>query len=520
MTIRFNIRHAADYGEEVMLHVVVDDNGERRTAAVCMATSDGLSWTYCFDNVDSNANPHIDYFFTVDCAGRERKREWTATTHRLDLTTTRCGRVCVDNIWHDTPTDARLYTSAYTECLAPRRRAQSGGAPLKSGVRLVVRAPQLLPGERLAVVLGGSGDTARTVGMVEHNTCEWQADIDARLLAQDTTFRFAAVGEDGTEERESGDERTIAASEIQPDCIIVRELGEARFDRDTIRPHHINTSVARLRTEGSFGIGDFGDLATFLRHTAQTSQTRIVCVPPANDTISTNTSADANPYSTISVFALHPLLCDLRQLPAIVDPSERVRMEELRSALNATADYDYTATLSAKLNYLRCVFRQEGDRTMHTAAFRHFFTDNEHWLVPYAQYSYLRDAYAIANFRQWPNHTEWTEAERGPLQNTRTKAYKKLAFFYYVQFVLHQQLAAVHTLARQLGIVLAGDMTANINPNGCDTWQHAELVGTDEWWTRRLGAMADYYDACRVAESLLERRRVTGATRLWLDKFA
>lgn len=192
-------------------------------------------------------------------------------------------------------------------------------------------------------------------------------------------------------------------------------------------------------------------------------------------------------------------------------------MEMLRRQLNALPYNDYLATLEAKLHYLRLIFAQEGDRTMHSAAFKHWFAANEHWLVPYAQYSYLREAYAQPNFRLWPNHKEWTEAERGQLQNSRTKAYKKLAFYYYVQYILHTQLYCVHTMARDKGLVLMGDLTAIINPNGCDVWQEQGNVGSDKWWKRRLETSQQYYDACLVTADTAKRQRVVDSTRMWLD---
>lgn len=269
-------------------------------------------------------------------------------------------------------------------------------------------------------------------------------------------------------------------------------------------PDTISTSIARLRSAESFGVGDFGDLAAFIGQTARDMPGGTVCVPPVNDTVSTHTVADATPYSAISVYALHPLLVDLRQLPPIADPEMRWRIESMRRQLNAS-DFNYCATLQAKIEYMYIIFQQDGDRVLRSAAYRKFFAENERWIVPYVQYAYLRDAYAIADFRQWPSHNEWTEAERGVLQNARTKAYKKLASIYYMQYVLYSQLRAVHDKARACGIRLVGDMTANINPNGCDMWQERAEVGSDRWWTRRLNAMNVFYDACRVGDAVRER---------------
>lgn len=524
MTIQFNISHIAAYGEEMTLNIVEHADDGIRITPLYMATADGHNWTYRLECAETKPHAAIDYFFSIGSAGREAAREWTGTLHRLDLNLTRGKRLNVDNVWHDAPRDNRFYTSAYTRCLCMRQPAQPGRTAFQRTVRLIVRAPQLRPGERLAIAGGcrclGDWRAECAAAMTEHNTCEWQADINAANIAEGTEYKFVAVDADGNAEWETGDNRTLnPCGDMQQGDALVVELAEARFDRSTPSVQCHFMSIARLRSPECFGIGDFGCLAQFIADKAAGGGPRMVCIPPVCDTISTHSAADSNPFSCISVYALHPLLCDLRQLPPIADNDKRTAMETLRLQLNATASYDYLATLRAKLQYLGCIFQQEGDRTMHSAAFRRFFAANEQWLVPYAQYSYLRDAYGIADFRQWPNHTEWTEAERGQLQNPRTKAYKKLAFFYYVQYVLHCQLRHVHETARKHGIVLTGDLTANVNPNGCDTWQEQDNVGSDDWWTRRLAAMEAYYDACRVAKGVKERRRLEESTDMWIDTF-
>ena len=72
-------------------------------------------------------------------------------------------------------------------------------------------------------------------------------------------------------------------------------------------------------------------------------------------------------------------------------------------------------------------------------------------------------------------------------------------------------------MARDKGIVLMGDLTAIINPNGCDVWQEQVNVGSDKWWKRRLETSQQYYDACLVTADTAKRQRVVDSTRMWLD---
>ena len=519
MTLSFSIDYTTSYKEELQLNVVVtDDDGTRKTASFDMTTDDGQRWSCRINNISTQNNPHIDYYFSVANAGRETRREWTGVTHRIDLCNlSHCDTVRVENRWHDVPDDAFLYSTPFTDCINRRQTKPLPTSAYRRTLRLTVRAPQLRTGERLAIVADRNANAEwtaiRPIMMHEHNTGEWQADFNAANLYFPFHYKFVAVGKDGDRLEETGSCRYIEIPAIGEGETVALEMEQANFDIQRPQPKASTVTVAALRSDNSFGIGDIGDTTALIDNSTDSN---LILLHPLYDTISTHTDADANPYSIISVYAIHPIYADLHQLPPIADPQEAEQMETLRKELNATPHPDYQRTLTAKLRYLNTIFVQEADHIMRQTAFRRFFDENERWLVPYAQYSYLRDAYGIADFRQWPNHKEWTEAERGQLANPRTKAYKKLAIYYYVQFVLHRQLAEMHRHAREKGIVVAADMTANINPNGCDIWQEASAVDSDTWWQLRLKSAAKYTDACLTTNATANRRNVVESSRLWI----
>ncbi len=520
MTIKFYLSYTAAYDDEILLHIVINDDTKRKISPLAMTTFDGQTWTCHVNNVNPKSYPHIDYFFTVSNARQEKKREWNVIKHRIDIDKTHASTIHVYNIWHDKPLQPQLYSAAYTECPARQRHSACQHHPYERIMRIVARAPQIEDDESLALALNNNTDiwdTANVVNMTLHNTCEWTADINADDIDDYTFCRFAINHADGSRTWENMPHRKILPIDNKPGELIVYEVGEADFGRRPRPLSTILTTMKKLRSETSCGIGDFGDLANLIQQTALSATADVITISPINDTTSTHTAADATPYSAISAFALHPIHADLRNLPQSEDPKQREHAEQVRISLNTDPEPDYQATFNAKIQRLHQAFDIDGDQVMHSSVYRRFLATNEHWLVPYAQYSYLRDAYNISDFRQWPNHNEWIEAERGQLASPRTKAYKKLAFYYYVQFVLHQQLCAAHQLARQLGIVLKGDLTANINPNGCDVWQMGNLTDSDEWWERRLSTMEHYFDACLLTESTRRRRRIVESTRMLIE---
>ena len=297
--------------------------------------------------------------------------------------------------------------------------------------------------------------------------------------------------------------------------------------------------VFSLRSEGSFGVGDFGDLKLMIDWVAQTHQ-RLLQVLPINDSTSTHTWTDSYPYSCISIFALHPQYADLRQLPAINDKLEAERFEALRQELNSLSQIDYERVNNAKDEYLKIIFKQEGKKELESEEFKAFFKRTEHWLVPYAQYCYLRDKNGTCEFAKWKGHTQWNEADRASLSNPQNKAFKDVAFFYYVQFVLDRQMRSAHDYARARGVILKGDIPIGVNRNGCDVWHEPEYFHLDsqagappdgfsvngqnwgfptynwdrmiadgcQWWVRRFQNMQQYFDAYRIDH-------VLGFFRIW-----
>ena len=123
--------------------------------------------------------------------------------------------------------------------------------------------------------------------------------------------------------------------------------------------------VFSLRTRGSFGTGDFGDLKQMVTWVAQTGQ-KILQILPINDTTSSGTWVDSYPYSAISIYALHPMYADLRQLPPLKDSGQAAHFATLQAQLNALPQVDYEAVNQAKHQYLQLLYKQEFGRVKRT----------------------------------------------------------------------------------------------------------------------------------------------------------
>ena len=378
--------------------------------------------------------------------------------------------------------------------------------------------------------------------MTQHQYNEWAIDFNADdFKDQPMEFKFVIRDSqvDYTPEWEVGYNRVIQVPDMRVGETYVYQLGEARFNKWDRKLAGTLVPVFSLRSKRSFGVGDFGDLRQMIDLVAMTGQ-KVLQVLPVNDTTTTHTWTDSYPYSAISIFALHPQFVDLNALPALKDAAKREEMEALRQELNALPQIDYERVNDTKTAYMRLLFAQEGAKTMRTAEYKHFFDENQRWLVPYARYCTLREKYGTADFTTWPDHNVWDEDEREQLSNSRTALYKEAAFYYYTQFVLFQQLRDAHEHAREKGVILKGDIPIGVNRHGCDVWMEPkyfnlngqagappdsfsvngqnwglptynweEMLKDDcAWWTKRFQHMQQFFDAYRIDH-------VLGFFRIW-----
>ena len=539
MTVQFNIEYKAMFGEQIVVNIQTEE-GELKLP---LETTDGERWAcdWCVESPEKS----YTYYYGVEREGRAVKTEWLMIKHQLDVNAKKAAVYTLYDHWKAMPEDAYLYSSAFTDCInhqAPQEMKPETGSKI---VRLIVRAPQLHDGERLGVLGAdkalGAWDVQKILPMTQHTYNEWVADIDAaHLEGSHLEFKFVAFRNAKNELLwETSMNRTVDLPEMKAGELVSYELDQAFFALYNRKLAGTQVPVFSLRTRKSAGIGDFGDLKTMIDFVASTGQ-KVLQLLPINDTTITHTWTDSYPYSCISVFAIHPQYADLHALPELKDAKARAEAEKTRAELNALDKIDYEKVNDFKINYLRQIFNQEGEKMMKTAEYKAFFQDTELWLVPYAQYSYLRDKNGTADFNQWPDHQVWDEAERKALADPKTAAYKNVAFFYFVQFVLDRQMQEAHEHAKTKGVILKGDIPIGVNRNGCDVWTEPKYFNLNgqagappddfsangqnwgfptynwfemlkdgcQWWNRRFQNMARYFDAYRIDH-------VLGFFRIW-----
>ena len=534
MKILFNVEYQTHFGEMLMLNILSEE-GKEKVSQYQMNTSDGLHWHHELAKT-MKPGTYMDYYYSVVRGEEEIRHEWLMEPHRLEFAAQKADRYTVYDHWLDIPEDAYMYSAAFTECVLARKRELSTPSEYGRTVRLKVRAPQLRVGERLAIVgeppALGAWNPQKALLMTEHEYHEWVVSLDAALLPTNRfEFKFMVVDDeqDITPLWEQSMNRCISLPEMGDKEVIVYELPQAFFPIYAWKGAGTVIPIFSLRSEGSFGVGDFGDLKMMIDWADKTHQ-RIIQVLPINDTNMTHTWQDSYPYNSISIYALHPQYTDFRQLPALKDKAKREQMELLRQELNALPQIDYERMFTAKMDYLRALFAQEWATVKRRSSYKDFFEQNKEWLIPYAAFCYYRDLYGTATFSEWPK-----KATVAALKNN-----KEVEFWYYVQYNLDQQMRSAHAYARQHRVILKGDIPIGISRDGVEAWvepKYFNLNGQagappdpfsadgqnwgfptynwDEmlkdgcaWWVRRFRKMAQYFDAYRIDH-------VLGFFRIW-----
>ena len=531
MRLLFNVEYHTSFGEFLVLNILSGDDASK-VSHHKMTTLDDSHW-FIELNKTFKTGTYIDYYYSVVRGDEEIRHEWLVEPHRLEFAAQKGIRYVVYDHWIDIPEDSYMYSSAFTDCIMACQREFSPTSEFQQTVRLKVRAPQLRIGQQLGIAGAGDAlgnwDINKALPMYEHEYHEWVISLDVAQLPQTFEFKFVLLGLD-VPVWEQGGNRTVSLPLIRDNEVFVYELSQVYFPVFPWKGAGTVIPIFSLRSEGSFGVGDFGDLKKMIEWADKTHQ-RVIQVLPINDTNITHTWQDSYPYNSISIYALHPQYTDLRQLPEIKNEERKTHFEQLRQELNALPQIDYERVNNAKMEYLRELFAQEWATIKKRASYKDFFEQNKEWLVPYAAFCYYRDQYGTADFSQWPK-----EATVAAIKATN----KEVQFWYFVQYNLDQQMHAAHEFARDHHVILKGDIPIGISRDGVEAWvepKYFNLNGQagappdafsadgqnwgfptynwDEmlkdgcsWWVRRFRKMAQYFDAYRIDH-------VLGFFRIW-----
>ncbi len=368
----------------------------------------------------------------------------------------------------------------------------------------------------------------------------WTIQLSLSSASLPASYKYGvADAESGTFLRfESGDNRAIFNDDIANKCTIVHDAF-VRLPNTTWKGAGLAIPVFSLRTANSFGIGEFLDIKS-LTDWAKEVGLKLIQLLPVNDTSATGTWKDSYPYAAISAFALHPIYINLQKVAGKKKLSAIKNILKQSEELNSLTEIDYERVMAAKLSALRELYAADDMSYVEEKSYQDFFSDNKHWLVPYAVFCFYRDKFSTADFSKWKTGAVYNEAEIAKLTSVKSKNYKQIAFFYFVQYHLHLQLKEAVDYAHKKGLAIKGDIPIGIYRYGADAWTAPGLYNMNmqagappddfavkgqnwgfptynwqkmeedhfDWWRQRFHQMSNYFDAFRIDH-------VLGFFRIW-----
>lgn len=540
MKLTFRIRYRTVWGEN--LCVLLNDD---ETQIISLSTRNGDEWQGSFEYIPVGSNQLVTYRYAVYRDNICIRKELGAISHLFSLGNAQQNHYVIDDCWRDLPADSYRYSSAFNSIYTPQSYNKLSDS-VGSCITFRALCPELGNRNQALGLIGscnalGSWEYCRPLRMQEVRPNVWHITLDASSLQLPFEYKFVAINAESgaVEEWESRPNRLFNVQPLQRGETYLPMETEVFFALPARKFAGSAIPVFSLRSEGSCGVGDFGDLKTFVSWAADTAQ-HVVQILPINDTSITGSWTDSYPYNSISIYAFHPMYIDLRQLPALADAQFASRFEEERARLNALSVVDYEAVNRLKQSYLKEVYRQEGENVLKSDEFNTFFADNRHWLQPYAAFSYLRDLYGTSDFHCWEAYNKYDEEEIQQLCSPESDAYTFIGYYYYMQYLLHVQLLAVAEYARRKGVILKGDIPIGISRTSVESWVEPyyfnmngqagappdafsvngqnwgfptynwEVMEKDNylWWRRRFAKMAEYFTAYRIDHIL-------GFFRIW-----
>ncbi len=406
-----------------------------------------------------------------------------------------------------------------------------------------VKAPLLQKNE--AVCLLGSGsllnewETEKPLLLVKEEDW-WVAKVNLGEESFPVAYKYGVFDTKNKSftRFEDGNNRLLISDGDKRKITVLHD-GFIRLPNNTWKGAGVAIPVFSLRSNKSFGVGEFTDIKLLVDWAGKTG-IKLIQLLPVNDTIATNTWMDSYPYAAISAFALHPLYINLSKVAGKKYATKIRSLKIKQQQLNSLATVDYEEVIRYKLAVLKELYELMGEECLSSDDYRSFFEKNRHWLLPYAAFCYFRDKYGTSHFEIWKSNAVYKKAEIEKIFNSRSAASTEMGLYCFIQYHLHLQLKEATTYAHKKGVIVKGDIPIGIYRYGCDAWTSPELynmqwqagappddfaaVGQNwgfptynwkkmqengfAWWKQRFEQMSEYFDAFRIDHIL-------GFFRIW-----
>ena len=241
-----------------------------------------------------------------------------------------------------------------------------------------------------------------------------------------------------------------------------------------------------LRSAGSWGMGDFGDLAEFCRRAASEQGVGVVLVNPVQAVAPTH-PVQRSPYSPASRRFANPLYLRITDTEAYLTADAATQSAVLALAPSRSTGpgdgelIDYDAVWDAKHTALELLW------PLRSAAERAYVPDEQ--LRDFATFCALAEQHG-GDWRDWPVALQ--DPAGAAVVQVRVDLADRIDFHVWLQQLCRQQLDAARQAARDGGMAvgIVHDLPVGVSAGGPDTWSQREAFAP----AVRVGCPADAFN--------------------------
>ena len=539
MIIRFKIDYDTVWGENLYVCGSIPELGAwNENNALLLNCHESAKWTGQVDIKEVNS---FEYYYFLKKENSIWRKEWGIPR---SVSSEKSEKLYLTDAWHDKPAQEFLYTSAFSNSFFAHEQ-KAIKKQFSQSLILNILCPYVEKNQELILcgdsdVLGNWNINAALRAVYSGNGF-WQIEINALTVQCPLEFKLAICDKISKDiiYWENGNNRILGSLSDNPDESITRII-ELAFCHNSVLWKGVGVAIPvfSLRSENSFGTGEFSDLKKMIDWVEKTGQ-KIIQVLPVNDTTISHTWVDSYPYNAISIYALHPLYLGLSEFP-LKNKELFVSYQQRAQRLNMLPSLNYEEVMKLKNSYFKDLFDETGQEIILTDNFKAFYKTNEDWLFPYACFCLLRDKFGTAAYSEWNEFGHYDKNRLERLIREDALAKQVIETCYFIQYLLHVQFSDVREYAHGKGIVLKGDIPIGISRNSVEAWVDPQLFNMDtqtgappddfsmtgqnwgfptynwdemekdgyQWWIRRFRKMTDYFDAYRIDHIL-------GFFRIW-----
>lgn len=539
MKVTFKVNYNTNWGETLYVCGSTPELGNNLySKAVKMEYKENGNWEA---TVDFHVMKELSYRYYVLA---DDKRYWTEWGPNRRAILIKDAPHTFNDTWRVNGVDKTYYSGAFTEGLILHK-------PIDPEIKLprsakvlgfVISAPNI--SQNLCVgILGsckelGNWDESKVVLLNDHFYPMWMTAINPTKLPERIEYKYVVCERDTKKviAWEWGENRYLSTAGIEGINVVRDEI--LRYGIGDFKCAGVAIPVFSLRTNESFGIGEFSDIKKMVDWANKSGQ-KVIQTLPINDTTRFRTNADSYPYSAITVMGLHPIYINPFEIGELADSAKMEEFRKAQSEFNQSPTVMYQEVCAKKWEYFRLIFKQVGKQVLASAEFKAFDKENAEWLHPYACFCLLRDEYGTSDFKQWETNSRY--AKEFYTSISKSKEYgDKLKIHLFLQFIAHKQLLSATQYASEHGVVLKGDIPIGISPESVEAWTDPQLFNLDSqagappdpfsatgqnwgfptynwqamsedgysWWMKRFKKMETYFKVYRIDH-------VLGFFRIW-----